>query len=117
MEYLGHYLHRTRGTSLGIVTTADIEDATPAANAVFTQARGNGTGIADQYLDESDGTESRAGGTGLRVLMGGGRGWFVPSTQVYSSRAGANDYAGLPADVLAGWDLARGQGPGGAHRL
>jgi len=105
VEYLGHYLHRTRGTSLGIVTTADIEDATPAANAVFTQARGNGTGIADQYLDEADTTESRSGGTGLRVLLGGGRRWFVPSTQVYSSRADATDYTGLPADVLAGWGL------------
>ncbi len=105
VEYLGHYMHRTRGTSLGIVTTADIEDATPAANAVFTQARGNGTGICDQYLDESDPGDSRAFGTGLHVLMGGGRRWFVPSTQIYSSRAESNDYAALPSDLLARWGL------------
>ena len=110
VEYLGHYLHRTRGTSLGIVTTADIEDATPAANAVFTQARGNGTGIIDQYIDEADPTDSRAYGTGLRVLMGGGRRWFVPSSKdtgngIYSSRANASDYDKLPADLVARWGL------------
>jgi alkaline phosphatase len=51
VEYLGAYLHRTRGTSTGIVSTADLEDATPAANAVYTANRGAGTGIVDQYLD------------------------------------------------------------------
>jgi alkaline phosphatase len=107
-EYLGHYLHRTKGTVLGIVTTADIEDATPAANAVFTQARGNGTGIVDQYLDEADVSDTRAFGSGLKVLMGGGRRWFVPSTDHYSSRAAGNDYAGLPADLVAGWNLPSG---------
>ncbi|MFO0584026.1 MAG: alkaline phosphatase [Anaeromyxobacter sp.] len=105
IEYLGHYLHRTRGTSLGIVTTADIEDATPAANAVFTQARGNGTGIIDQYLDESDASGTGEGGTGLRVLMGGGRRWFLPATDAFSSRADGSDYGPLPADLLAGWKL------------
>ena len=105
VEYLGAYLHRTRGTALGIVTTADIEDATPAANAVYTQARGNGTGICDQYLDEADVGDTRAFGSGLKVLLGGGRRWFVPSTQRYSSRADGTDYAALPADLLAGWHL------------
>jgi alkaline phosphatase len=105
VEYLGHYLHRTRGTALGIVTTADIEDATPAANAVFTGNRNNGTGICDQYLDESDSSDSRRFGSGLRVLMGGGRRWFLPSTNAYSSRADASDYPALPADLIAGWNL------------
>jgi alkaline phosphatase len=109
IEYLAHYLHRTRGTALGIVTTADIEDATPAANAVYTGNRNNGTGICDQYLDESDATDTRAYGTGLRVLLGGGRRWFLPSSgpsaNAYSSRATGTDYAALPADVLAGWKL------------
>jgi alkaline phosphatase len=105
VEYLGAYFHRTRGTALGIVTTADIEDATPAANAVYTQARGNGTGICDQYLDEADVAWTRGSGSGLKVLMGGGRRWFVPSTQRYSSRADASDYPALPADLLAGWSI------------
>jgi len=98
VEYMGEYLHRVRGTSLGIVTTADVEDATPAANAIHTGDRNLGTGICDQYLDESS-------NNGLAVLMGGGRRWFLPATQFGSSRAAKNDYAGLPADVMAGWKL------------
>ncbi len=98
VEYMSEYLRRVKSTSLGIVTTADIEDATPAANVVHTGNRNAGTGICDQYLDES-------GNSGLAVLMGGGRRWFLPSTQYGSSRAASTDYAGLPSDLLAGWGL------------
>jgi alkaline phosphatase len=98
VEYMGEYLHRVKGTSLGIVTTADVEDATPAANAVHTGNRNAGTGIVDQYLDEST-------GNGLAVLLGGGRRWFLPATQFGSSRSASTDYAGLPADLIAGWNL------------
>jgi alkaline phosphatase len=48
VEYLAEYLARTQGKKLGIVTTADVFDATPAAMAVHTQDRGAGTGIVDQ---------------------------------------------------------------------
>jgi len=105
VEYLSEFLHRTRGKSLGIVTTADIEDATPAANAVHTANRGAGTGICDQYLDESDPGDTRRFGTGLRVLMGGGRRWFLPAGQFGSSRAASTDYTALPADLVMGWNL------------
>ncbi len=98
VEYLGAYLHRMRGTSTGIVSTADVEDATPAANAVYTANRGAGTGIVDQYLDES-------GGNGLAVLLGGGRRWFLPATDPLSSRTAATDSPALPADLAAAWDL------------
>lgn len=107
-EYLSEYLHRTKGTSLGIVTTADVFDATPAANAVHTSNRGNGTGIVDQYLDD-------AHLTGLKVLLGGGRKWFLPNASNSvnpqpingSQRRNANDYV-LPADVQAGWNASPG---------
>ncbi|MGC4000902.1 MAG: alkaline phosphatase [Anaeromyxobacter sp.] len=107
VEYLGAYLHRTQGKALGIVSTADLEDATPAANAVYTANRGAGTGIVDQYLDESDAGDSGQFGSGLRVLLGGGRRWFVPSNAAnpYSSRATGSDYGPLPADLVAGWGL------------
>jgi len=105
VEYMAEYLHRVKGTSLGLVTTADVEDATPAANAVHTANRNNGTGVVDQYLDESDPSGNRAYGTGLRVLLGGGRRWFMPSTTLYSSRTVGTGYAGLPADLIAGWNL------------
>jgi alkaline phosphatase len=101
VEYLSEFMARQRGASLGLVSTADVEDATPAANAVHTGNRGAGQGIVDQYLDES-------ARTGLRVLMGGGRRWFLPSSEFGSSRSGSNDYANLPADIQAAW----GVGPG-----
>ena len=108
MEYLSEYLHRQQGKSLGIVTTADVFDATPAANAVHTSNRGNGTGIADQYLDDRN-------LTGLSVLMGGGRKWFLPNASNSvspqpangSQRRNANDYV-LSSDIVAGWGAATG---------
>ncbi|NBQ58844.1 MAG: alkaline phosphatase [Opitutaceae bacterium] len=102
MEYLGEYLARTQGKSLGIVTTADVFDATPAAWAVHTSNRGAGTGIADQYLDEA--TKS----SNLTVLLGGGRKWFLPSTTAGSARANSSDYV-LPADLATGWGVATGK--------
>ena len=86
VEYLSEYLKRTQGKALGIVTTADVFDATPAANAVHTSNRGAGTGIVDQFLDDRH-------LTGLSVLMGGGRKWFLPSTVPGSQRSDRNDYA------------------------
>lgn len=108
VEYLAEYLHRTLGRSLGIVSTADVEDATPASNAIHTLLRGNGTGIVDQYLDEADAASTNKFGTGLRVLMGGGRRWFVPAGQFGSSRSAANDYPALPADLATTWGLPAG---------
>lgn len=105
VEYLAEYLHRTLGRSLGIVSTADVEDATPASNAAHTLLRGNGTGIVDQYLDEADAANTNRFGTGLRVLLGGGRRWFVPSGQFGSSRSANNDYPALPADLATAWGL------------
>lgn len=105
VEYLGAWMHRTRGASLGIVSTADLEDATPAANAVYTANRGAGTGIVDQYLDEADAGDARDHGSGLRVLLGGGRRWFVPATDPLSSRSIGTDYGQLPEDLLGAWGL------------
>jgi len=108
IEYLSEYLHRIQGKSLGIVTTADVFDATPAANAVHTSNRGNGTGIVDQYLDDRN-------LTGLTVLMGGGRKWFLPNASNSTSpqpvngsqRKTSNDYI-LPSDIVVGWGAAPG---------
>lgn len=104
VEYMAEYLHRTRGSSLGLVTTADVEDATPAANAVHTGNRNWGQGICDQYLDESD--LEGGNGNGLTVLMGGGRRWFLPAGQFGSSRSASNDYDNLPADIVEAWHLS-----------
>lgn len=72
-EYLGELLRRTRGPgfNVGIVTTADVTDSTPAANAVHTSDRFAGSGIAERYLDER---ETNA----VSVLLGGGARYFLP---------------------------------------
>lgn len=114
IEYLSEYLHRTQGKALGIVTTADVFDATPASMAVHTSNRGNGTGIVDQFLDDRH-------LTGLSVLMGGGRKWFLPNGDALkadgsrggqpmngSQRDDRTDYV-LPADVVAGWKASPGK--------
>ena len=100
IETIAEYLKRTQGASLGIVTTADVFDATPAAFGVHTQDRGAGTGIVDQYLDERD-------STGLTVLMGGGRKWFLPNTTPGSARNNSSDYV-LPAELATGWGIPAG---------
>ncbi len=107
VEYLSEYLHRTQGKALGLVTTADVFDATPAGNAVHTSNRGAGTGIVDQYLDDR-------GLTGLTVLMGGGRKWFVPSTTPGSARGDKSDYQfsatdAHTAEIVKRWGAAAGQ--------
>ncbi len=106
IEYLSEYLHRTQGKALGVVTTADVFDATPAGNAVHTSNRGAGTGIVDQFFDDR-------GISGLQVLMGGGRKWFLPSTTPGSARAERSDYAfsatdAHTADIVKRWGAAPG---------
>jgi alkaline phosphatase len=99
-EYLSEFLARKQGKKTGIVTTADVFDATPASMAIHTQDRGAGTGIADQFLDDSS-------STGLSVLMGGGRKWFLAAGQPGSARADKSDYV-LPTDIVSGWGSATG---------
>lgn len=107
IEYLSEFLHRTQGKSLGIVTTADVFDATPAGNAVHTSNRGAGTGIVDQFLDDRN-------NTGLKVLMGGGRKWFLPASVPGSARGDRTDYAFSStdphtSDIVKHWKAAPGQ--------
>jgi len=106
IEYLSEYLHRTQGKALGLVTTSDVFDATPAANAIHTSARGDGTGIVDQYFDDRK-------LTGLSVLMGGGRKWFVPASTPGSARGDRTDYAfsatdAHTANIVKAWGAAPG---------
>ncbi|TDR80226.1 alkaline phosphatase [Paludibacterium purpuratum] len=106
IEYLSEYLHRTQGKALGLVTTADVFDATPAGNAVHTSNRGAGTGIVDQFFDDR-------GLTGLTVLMGGGRKWFLPSSMPGSARSEKNGYAfsasdAHTAEIVRRWGAAPG---------
>jgi alkaline phosphatase len=73
IEYIGELLRRTRGSgfNVGIVTTSDVTDSTPAANAVHTSDRFAGPGIAERYFDERE-------TNGVSVLLGGGARYFLP---------------------------------------
>ena len=107
VEYLSEYLKRTQGKSLGLVTTSDVFDATPAANAVHTSNRGAGTGIVDQYLDDRK-------LSGLTVLMGGGRKWFLPAQTPGSARNDKTDYEFATTELHTGaivkqWRASNGQ--------
>jgi alkaline phosphatase len=97
IESIGEYLHRTQGRALGIVTTTDVFDSTPGAFGSHTQQRASGTGICDEFFDERN-------STGLAVLMGGGRKWFLPAGTLGSSRSLDTDYA-VPNDVASAWGV------------
>ncbi|MFT3783440.1 MAG: alkaline phosphatase [Nibricoccus sp.] len=101
VELMGEYFARTDGKWLGIVTTADVFDATPAAFGAHTQDRGAGTGICDGYLDE------QVASANLRVLLGGGRKWFLPSTTAGSARSASNDSI-LAPELADAWGVAKG---------
>jgi alkaline phosphatase len=72
VEYLASWLRRRRGSGFhaGIVTTADLTDATPAACAVHIASRRNVDAIARAMVDGRD-------EHGVAVLMGGGRRRFT----------------------------------------
>jgi len=76
VEYLGALLRRTRGEgfNVGLVTTSDVTDATPAGNAAHTSDRYDGSGISAQYFDERD-------RNGVTVLLGGGSRHYHPRTE------------------------------------
>jgi alkaline phosphatase len=69
------------GKSTGIVTTAQVTDATPAAFFSTTVDRGRQSDIAEQYLEV----------TKPEVILGGGEDWWLPA-----GAAGA--YPDNPAD-------------------
>ncbi len=100
VESMGEYLHRTQGRSLGIVTTTDLFDSTPGAFGSHTQARTAGSGICDEFFDERN-------ATGLTVLMGGGRKWFLPNTTPGSGRTAGTDYV-IPASIATAWGIPVG---------
>lgn len=73
IEQLPSLLARTRGMITGVVTTADVVDATPAGFLVHAADRGSSDLIArGELAAASDGA--------LRVLMGGGRRRFATNT-------------------------------------
>ena len=63
------------GKRTGLITTAPIYDASPAAFSVHAKSRRESESIVNQYLDLAP-----------EVLMGGGLNYFLPTTQVGGKR-------------------------------
>jgi len=77
VETIAEILKRTRGMGIGLVSTAFGTDATPAAFAAHTRARGDYAAIADQYFQ---------GVAKPDVMMFGGSNDFIPQTSPGSRR-------------------------------
>ena len=81
---------KARGRRVGLVTTATIYDASPAAFSVHAQSRRDYQSIVDQYLAlEPD------------VLMGGGADYFLPATKSGGKRKDGKDV--IAAFAAKGW--------------
>lgn len=85
---------KAQGKRIGLVTTAEIYDASPAAFSVHTRNRGNHADIVDQYLAlEPD------------VMLGGGSDQFLPEGTPGGKRKDRRDV--LAAFVAKGYALPR----------
>ncbi|WP_406848712.1 alkaline phosphatase [Taylorella equigenitalis] len=82
VETISEIVKRTRGMAVGIVTTASVTDATPAAVTAHTRRRGDQDYIAADFLAEYHRPD---------VLLGGGIRYFVPKVQAGSKRKDETD--------------------------
>ncbi len=87
---------KASGMKVGVVSTARVTHATPAATYAHLNQRDNENLIALQALPTSAAYNSRLG-SGVDLLMGGGRQFFVPS--------GTNDEEGGGGSRADGRDL------------
>ncbi|MFN0103199.1 MAG: alkaline phosphatase [Bryobacteraceae bacterium] len=78
VETLWEYLRRLHGYRTGIVTTADVTDATPAVQASHSAFRQTRFEIARQYLENP----MLGGRPGFDVIMGGGMDQFTAAARV-----------------------------------
>ncbi|MFO1211064.1 MAG: alkaline phosphatase [Amaricoccus sp.] len=75
VEVVAEALKRTGGGAFGIVTTAEVEDATPASLVSHTSKRAEKQAIADMLFEHRP-----------DVLLGGGSAWFLPQSTPGSKR-------------------------------
>ena len=85
---------KANGKRIGLVTTATVYDATPAAFSVHAKSRTESQNIVDQYLVlEPD------------VLLGGGADYFLPATAPGGKRKDGKDV--VAAFQTKGWQVVR----------
>jgi alkaline phosphatase len=80
VETIAELIKRNTKMSVGIVSDAELQDATPAAMVAHTRRRADKQYIADQLFF------SRA-----EVILGGGAAYFEPQTAKISKRKDNND--------------------------
>lgn len=93
VETLAEAVKRLSEKSVGIVSNAEIEDATPAALVAHTRKRADKAEIVGMFLD-----------TEPEVILGGGSAYFLPQSTPGSKRADDIDYIAQFRD--AGYALA-----------
>ncbi|MDR2152204.1 MAG: alkaline phosphatase [Helicobacteraceae bacterium] len=80
-ETLGELIRRTSSKSFGIVSDAEIEDATPAAVVSHTRRRADKSAIVGMLYDLKP-----------DVILGGGSAYFLPKSTLGSKRKDEIDY-------------------------
>jgi alkaline phosphatase len=93
VETIAEALRRTTKKSIGVVSTAEIEDATPAAVVSHTRKRGDKADIVGMFYDVKP-----------DVILGGGSAYFLAKDVAGSKRKDDKDYIKLFKD--AGYALA-----------
>ncbi|PWJ86629.1 alkaline phosphatase [Pseudaminobacter salicylatoxidans] len=93
VETLAEALRRQTGKSVGVVTTSELQDATPAAVFAHTRRRAEKAEINNHIFDLKP-----------EVMLGGGSAYFLPQTQPGSKRKDDVDHITLYKE--AGYTLA-----------
>jgi alkaline phosphatase len=93
VETIAEALRRTTKKSIGVVSTAEIEDATPAAVVSHTRKRADKAEIVGMFMQ-----------TQPDVILGGGSAYFLSKDVPGSKRKDDNDYIAQFKD--AGYTLA-----------
>ncbi len=93
VENIAEALRRQTKKSIGIISTAELQDATPAAVVAHTRKRGDKAEINGMLFDVKP-----------EVVLGGGSAYFLPQATAGSKRKDDNDYIALFKE--AGYTLA-----------
>nr|WP_272212757.1 alkaline phosphatase [Marinicella sp. W31]MDC2878672.1 alkaline phosphatase [Marinicella sp. W31] len=88
VETIAEALRRQTGKSIGVVSTAEIEDATPAAVVAHTRLRADKADIVGMFYDIKP-----------EVILGGGSAYFLKSDVAGSKRKDDKDYISMFEDA------------------
>jgi alkaline phosphatase len=84
VETIVEYAKRTKQMAVGVVTDAEVQDATPAAMVAHTRRRAEKAAITQMFHD-----------SGVDVLLGGGSAYFLPMSRPGSKRKDEKDFIAM----------------------